>query len=113
MRTRIRAFFLMCLMTAAAWFALGAYRSIRGPWDSALPDELYRSMLSEADSAMFFLREQGGRVAVYPGRRSAAPERITGIELSTLRAADRAMLRRGIPAADRQSMLQLLEDLGS
>ena len=30
-----------------------------------------------------------------------------------LRAADRAMLQRGIPAEDRQSLLQLLEDLGS
>ena len=40
MKTRIRAFFLMCLMTAAVWTALGAFRSIRGPWDGALPAEL-------------------------------------------------------------------------
>lgn len=113
MGTRIRAFLLMCLMAAAAYFALGAYWSIRSPWESELPVELYRSMLSESDGAMFFLRAQSGRVAVYPNRRGAAPEKITAIELSTLRAADRAMLLRGIPAADRQSLLMLLEDLGS
>ncbi len=113
MRTRIRAFFLMCLMVAAAWTALGAYRSIRSPWDSELPGDLYRSLTSQAEQAKFYLRAQEGRIAVYPNRRGAAPEKITGIELSTLRAADRAMLLHGIPAADRQSLLQLLEDLGS
>lgn len=113
MRTRIRAFFLMCLMTAAVYAALGAYRSIRSPWDSALPTEVYRSLTRQADQARFLLRAQAGYVAVYPNRRGAGPERVTAIELSTLRAADRAMLQRGIPAADRQSLLQLLEDLGS
>ena len=113
MRTRIRAFFLMCLMAAAAYAALGAYRSIRGPWDSALPTEIYRSLSGQSEQAKFLLRAQGGRIAVFPNRRGAAPERITSIELSTLRAADRAMLQRGIPAADRQRVLELLEDLGS
>ena len=113
MKTGIRAFFLMCLMTAAVWTALSAFRSIRGPWDGALPAELYRSMLREAEDAMYVLRPQAGRVAVFSGRRGTRPEQITAIELSTLRAADRAMLQRGIPAADRKSMLQLLEDLGS
>ena len=51
MRTRIRAFFLMCLMVAAAWTALGAYRSIRSPWDSELPGDLYRSLTSQAEQA--------------------------------------------------------------
>lgn len=113
MRTRIRVFFLLCLMTAAAYTALAAYHSIRSPWESALPSELYRSLSGEAEQASFVLRAQAGRIAVYPNRRGASPERVTAIELSTLRAADRAMLQHGIPAADRQSLLQLLEDLGS
>lgn len=113
MKMRIRGFLLLCLMAAAARTALGAYQSIRGPWDSALPAELYDSLLRGADEAAYVLRAQDGRVAVYPRRRSAAPEQITAIELETLRSADRAMLQRGIPAADRQSLLMLLEDLGS
>lgn len=113
MRTRIRAFLLMCLMAAAAWTALTAYRSIRSPLESALPVELYRSLTGGVSEARYVLRAQDGRVAVYPNRRGAGPESVTAIELDTLRTADRAMLQRGIPAADRQSLLQLLEDLGS
>ena len=113
MRTRIRAFLLMCLMAAAAYTALGAFESIRSPWEGALPADAYRALVREADQAKFFLRAQDGYVAVYPNRRGAGPERVTHIEICTLRAEDRAMLSRGIPAADRQSMLQLLEDLGS
>ncbi len=113
MRMRIRAFFLMCLMAASLYTGLAAYRSIRSPWESDLPAEIYRSLTSRVGQARFFLRAQEGRVAVYPNRRGAGPEKITAIELSTLRAADRAMLQRGIPASDRESLLQLLEDLGS
>ena len=113
MRMRIRAFLLMCLMVAAVYTALAALRSIRSPWDCALPTEIYRDLTRRADRAKFLLRAQEGRVAVFPNRRGAGPERVTAIELSTLRAADRAMLQRGIPAEDRQSLLQLLEDLGS
>lgn len=113
MKMRIRAFFLMCLMAAAAYTGLAAFRSIRSPWDGALPAEVYRALTDRADRACYLLRAQEGRVAVYPNRRGAGPEAVTAIELSTLRAADCAMLQRGIPAADRQSLLQLLEDLGS
>ena len=110
---RIRAFFLMCLMAASVYTGLAAFRSIRSPWDGALPAEVYRALTDRADRACYLLRAQEGRIAVYPNRRGAGPETVTSIELSTLRAADRAMLQRGIPAEDRQSLLQLLEDLGS
>lgn len=113
MKTRIRVFLLLCLMALAAWAALGAFRSIRPPREAGLPDELYRSLSAGAAQAEYLLRGQNGYLAVFPNRRGAEPERVTAIALSTLRAADRAMLERGIPAADRQSLLQLLEDLGS
>ena len=38
---------------------------------------------------------------------------MTGIELSCLRNADRAMVQAGIPVLSRQELLLLLEDLGS
>ena len=54
-----------------------------------------------------------GFVAVYTASRSRAPESVTAIEVASLRSADRAMIERGIPVADRQELLELLEDLGS
>ncbi len=113
MGIRIRLFLLALLLAAAAFSAFSAFQSIRGPWDNALPDEIYRSLTREAGDAAYMLRVKDGRVAVYPNRRGAAPERITSIELCTLRPEDRAMICRGIPAADRQSLLLLLEDIGS
>ena len=113
MGIRIRLFLLALLLAAAVFSACAAFRSIRGPWDDALPDEIYRGLAREAGEAAYMLRVKDGRVAVYPNRRGARPERITSIELSTLRPEDRAMVFRGIPAADRQSLLRLLEDIGS
>lgn len=113
MKRSVRIFLLLCLMALAAHMAQRAYLSIR-PWEeSKLPGELYGSLLRLSPEPEYVLRGSGGYVAVYPNRRGAKAERVTGIELSSLREADRAMLRRGIPAADFQSMLQFLEDLGS
>ncbi len=113
MGSKIRALLLAVLLAAAVWSARAAYHSIRGPWDGAVPDEIYRGLTRDAQNAEYLLRVKDGRVAVYPNRRGASPERITSIELDTLRTADRAMVLRGIPAADRQSLLLLLEDIGS
>ena len=66
-----------------------------------------------ADSAEYYLRDSNGRVAVYAGRRDKSPLSVTAIETAGLRSADRAMLRGGIPVADTQALLRLLEDLGS
>lgn len=113
MGTKFRVFLLLGLMSAAACSALGAYRSVRPLPSAELPGEVYRGLLADADRAEFLLRGRDGYIAVFPNRRGAEPEELTPIPLSTLRAADRAMLERGIPAANRQSLLQLLEDLGS
>ena len=113
MGIRIRILLLTGLLAAAVWSAYTAFSSIRGPWDGSLPKEIYRDLTEDAGDAAYMLRVKDGRVAVYPNRRGAAPERITSIELSTLRPEDRAMICRGIPAADRQSLLLLLEDIGS
>lgn len=62
--------------------------------------------------AKYILKESGGYVAVFSGQGQALVE-TTGIPISNLRAADRALLETGIAAADRQALLELLEDLGS
>ena len=113
MKTRVRVFLLSCLAAAAGFTALSAYQSIRRPWEASLPGELYALMTRDAESAAYLLRSRGGYVIVVPKLRGSEKEQVTAIELSTLRRADRAMLDRGIPAADRRSVLELLEDLGS
>lgn len=113
MGKRIRAFLLMCLMAAAGRSALSAWQSVRGPAENALPAELYETLRRQAGQPVYYLRAQNGYVAVCPARHGGGQQERTTIELSTLRAADLAMLRRGIPAADRESLLLLLEDLGS
>ncbi|MCR5663462.1 MAG: hypothetical protein K6G17_01130 [Oscillospiraceae bacterium] len=110
---RVRSFLLACLMAAAALAARRAYASIRPAWERDLPEELLRTLESAGEEAEFVLRGQDGFVAVCPAGRRAKPERITDIELSTLRSADRALLERGIPVSDRRALLELLEDLGS
>ena len=62
---------------------------------------------------MFFLRQEGDYVAVYPARRDREALRVTGIELRGLRKVDQAMIREGLPVRSMQELLQLLEDLGS
>ena len=52
-------------------------------------------------------------MGVYSGKRTKQPLSVTAIELAALRTADRALVEKGIPVTDRQSLLYLLEDLGS
>ena len=70
--------------------------------------------VSEAeDAAEFYLRECDGYIAVFAGKSSDTPLRITDIETVTLTDTDRALLRNGIAAGDKTQLLKLLEDLSS
>ena len=51
-------------------------------------------------------------MAVFSARDQALVE-TTDIPVDRLRAADKALLQTGITAADRQALLELLEDFGS
>ena len=78
-----------------------------------IPDELYARFLGSGEEAEFYLRPCGGYIAVYPGIRDKVPLSVTGIELSALRSADRALIEKGLPVSDERNLLFLLEDLGS
>ena len=112
MGIKLRAALLTCLAATAAYTGVKAYRSIV-PTVEEVPEELYASFAGREDSAAFFLRPCGGFVAVYEGRREKTPVTVTEIELANLRGADRALVQKGIPVADRRELLRLLEDLGS
>ena len=113
MRYRARAALLLILGALAAHSAFAAVGSVRAPWDWALPQEIYARLTEREDEAAYLLRSRDGLVAVYEGENRRRPAELTDIEVALLRRADRAMLDRGIPAADREELLMLLEDLGS
>lgn len=112
MGLRIRIALLMCLAAGAAWSASAAYESLRPPEIYELPEELYARYSAAGEQAQYRLKACDGFVAVYSGKSDTKPI-MTDIELSSLRGADRAMIERGLPVADRQELLALLEDLGS
>lgn len=61
----------------------------------------------------FLLAGLDGYVAVYDAADRRRPVTVTDIELDTLRAADRALLDAGLAVPDSDTLLRLLEDLGS
>ena len=60
----------------------------------------------------YLLREVDGRLCVFAAGEEA-PILITAISTDRLRQTDREALRRGLPAADWEELLGLLEDFGS
>ena len=111
MSMKLRIALLMLLAGAALFTGGEAWRSLRAPEDGRLPHEIYDAYAARAEDAVYYLRESGGYVAVFESARSREPLRVTPIELSCLRGADRAMVEAGIPVLSRQELLLLLEDL--
>ncbi len=111
MGLRLRIALLMCLAAGAAWSAVEAYESLKPPQIYEVPEAVYAEYTADEQGAQYQLKACDGYVAVYSGR-SGKPM-MTDIELSALGSADRAMIELGIPVADRQQLLLLLEDLGS
>ena len=113
MLRKIKSVLVLCLMAGAAMAVNGAWHSIhRGQAAAALPAELTVRFAGREDAA-YILRDLGGYVAVYEGRKARDPAEVTAIETACLRASDRRLLKEGIPAADSRELLGLLEDLGS
>ena len=110
---KLKIALLLCLIGAALFTGAEALRSLRRQPSAAFPEEVYASFARNADSAVYFLRREGDFVAVFPSAGGREPLRVTGIELQTLRRADRAMVEAGLPVRSRLELLQLLEDLGS
>lgn len=112
MKKRWRAWLLVLLMCAAAAAGKAAFDSFERPVHE-VPEEVYGQYSSGRSSAQYFLREYNGRLAVYRDEKYRNPVLITTIEVSSLRGADRAMLERGLPVRDRETLLSMLEDLDS
>lgn len=112
MGLRLRIALLMCLAAGAAWSAVAAYESLKPPLAYEVPEAVYAQYTADEENAQYHLKACDGYVAVYSGKGGGKPM-MTDIELSALGSADRAMIELGIPVADREQLLLLLEDLGS
>lgn len=108
-----RVVLLLTLLLTAVLAAFGAFRSIRPYRPELLSSETARSLARDTQTAQYLLRGHEGYIAVFPNRRGAAATQTTHIALNSLRSYDQALLQYGLPAADRRSLLLLLEDLGS
>ena len=113
MAIRVKMALLMCLAALAAFFGAEAWRGLQPQVSEMLPQEIYARFTARADAAQYYLKNEGGYVAVYEGAKGRQPLRVTGIELSCLRRADRAMIEAGLPVTSHRELLLLLEDLGS
>lgn len=112
MKIKSRLALLLCLMAGAVYTGAEALSGLQ-PEIRDLPEDIYEVYAIHSESARYYLRPSQGYVAVYPGKKARDPEEITAIELKNLRKADRAMLEAGLPVQDRDTLLMLLEDLGS
>lgn len=113
MNIKLKAIVLCLLAGAAIATGSAAFRTLKPTVKADLPTEIYARYKAGEDAAKFFLRSDGEYVAVYQDKKGKKPLMVTGIELSCLRDADKAMVEAGIPAKDRRELLMLLEDLGS
>ena len=110
---KLKTGLLLCLMAAAALSVSSAWQSLNRGVGAALPEEVAARFVGRENSAAYFLRDTDGYVAVYGSRREREALAVTGIETARLRAADRLLLKKGIPVSDAGELLELLEDLGS
>lgn len=112
MATKLKILLLVSLCACALWSAVGAARSME-PMQQALPQEVYARFKAQEEQAEYYVGEHEGHVAVYSSRRARRPISVTGIELESLRRADRALMLKGIPICHREQLLEVLEDLSS
>ena len=65
-----------------------------------------------AEDAGYVVRDWDGRLAVFTPPEADSPVTVTDVRVRMLPLSDRLALTRGLPAADRESLARLLEDLG-
>ena len=98
MQTTFRVVLCVCLLALAVTMA--AFTMADLTREKPAPEE------------QLYLGAWEGSVAIFD-RADTAPRSVTDIELSSLRATDRALIEHGCPVASEEALQALLEDLGS
>lgn len=102
MRLGVKAILCILLMLLAVWSLAAVLGSI-----GAIP------VSGPAEEDGYLLREYEGYVAVWYPAEATYPAMITDISTGDLPLTDRVELRGGIPAADRDEVMRLLEDFAA
>lgn len=110
---RILSLVMLCLMVTASAMSVNQVMKKLGAEERAVPESVYAQLTASGGDAQYYLGCEGEFVAVFADSRQRRLCTVTDIELKTLRRADTAMLRRGIPVKDEKELLRLLEDIGS
>lgn len=104
MRLRVKVILCALLMALAAWSLFSVLGSI-----GAIPV----SAQAAAQEGGYLVREYEGYAAVWYPAEATHPAMITDIRAADLPLSDRIALRDGIPAADRDEVMRLLEDFAA
>ena len=99
MHTTFRIVLCICLLAVAVTMA--AFTMADLTREHPTPEQMLR------------LGAWEGSVAIFDGGDAETPRSVTDIALSSLRAADRALIERGYPVESEEALQSLLEDLGS
>ena len=100
------------LVSAALTADRGRSREEQDPVGAAIPAAALAAVTAEPQPA-YVLRAVGEQVCVFAAEEESVPLLRTQISLRHLRQRDREALTRGVPAADWEELLLLLEDYGS
>lgn len=111
MKKYFRPMILALLIVVAGVMSTNAVKSVavKKNNETVLPTEIVKA----SATAEFYLRDYDGVIAVFKGIDGKRPIETTQIETKTLNDVDRELLKRGIPAEDKQELLMLLEDFSS
>lgn len=118
-KKRCLALVLACLF-CGVFFVSAALTADRGhsreeepaPASAVIPAAALAAVTAEPQPA-YVLRAVGEQVFVFAAEEESVPVLRTQISLNHLRQRDREALTRGVPAADWEELLLLLEDYGS
>ena len=96
------------LAAAAAACAFGIVFSVL-----CMAAPLLRAPDASAAQEVYYLRDSGGRVAVYASAAGGQPLAVYDIYVNLLPQSDALRLKAGIPVAGEAALERMLEDLGA
>ena len=98
-------------LVTGALSVLAAFLAVRCAGEFHTEDNVPQSY--DGARAAFVLRDYNGYVSVFAVKDPKEPLQVTDIRTQSLRDADRTLLQSGLTVGSRETLLLLLEDLGT
>lgn len=116
MKQKSRAIILSAAVLTAALCVGSALASPRPAGKAGQPAQSMRpsgGQQERGDGSKYTVTAYEGRLAVYLTDHMGAPQYVTDVDISTLPAADREALQKGIPVYTEEELTSVLEDYSS